>query len=134
MELAFAAMADHASIDRGGKMSVIGVFDTIWARDLPVQHRAFAFVTRFRIEHEDQNSHHTVQLTIIDEDSQPLFRAQGELNVGRIPPGGFTHADQIFNIQDLRFENYGRYRFRVELDDDEGRRHDTVFQVAKLNT
>ena len=124
-------MADHASADKGGKLSLIGVFDTIFATEVPVIHRQFYFVSRLRLEHRDQGTTQKVELTILDEDHQELMKAQGEVAIGRIPPGQFSHATQVFEIRDFKFEKYGRYRFRVVVNEDKTTPHDTVFQVAK---
>lgn len=132
MDVALAALADAANTTENGKLNLLGVFDSIHGRDFPLTHPAMAFAFRVRAEHRDQQQSHAVRLSLLDMDGRELFEADGEIEIGRIEPGHFQHANMIFNVRRARFEEPGRYRFRIELEGaDEP--HDTVFQVRRVD-
>lgn len=128
MQVALAALADSANTTETGKLNLLGVFDSIQGRDFPLSHPAMAFAFRLRAEHRDRQQTHGVRVSLIDMDGNELFNADGEVPIGRIEPGQFQHANMIFNVHGSRFEEPGRYRFRIELEGEE-EPHDTVFQV-----
>lgn len=130
MKVSLAALADSANTTEQGKLNLLGVFDGIQGRDFPLAHPQMAFAVRVRAEHRDQQQTHGVRVSLIDMDANVLFRADGEVQIGRIEPGRFQHANLIFNVRGAQFEEPGRYRFRVELEG-EDEPHDTVFQVRR---
>lgn len=131
MKVALAALADSANTTENGKLNLLGLFDSIQARDFPVTHPQVAFAFRLRAEHGDQQQAHHVRVSLIDMDGNELFSTDGEVQIGRIEPGGFQTTNMIFNVQSARFARPGRYRFRLELEG-QSEPHDTVFQVRPV--
>lgn len=130
MQVALAALADSANTTEQGKMNLLGVFDSIRGREFPLVHPAMALALRFRAEHSDQQQTHEVRVVLLDMDGNELFEADGEIEIGRIEPGHFQHTNLVINVRGARFEQPGRYRFRIELGEEE-EPHDTVFQVRR---
>lgn len=131
MRVVLAAVADHAAVGDQGKLSVIGIFDKIHATGKgPFAHHQMVFVFRLQVESEDQNTEHRIAVELLDMDFRPLLKLNNTIKVGRIKPGEFGHANQIFNLQNLVLPKFGRYRFRVTIDSLE-EPHDTVFEVVK---
>lgn len=133
MQVALAALTDAANTTDNGKLNLLGVFDSIQARDFPVTHPHMAFAFRLRAEHGDQRQTHDVRVSLIDMDGNELFSTDGEVQIGRIEPGGFQTVNMIFNVQSAQFAQPGRYRFRLELEG-EPEPHDTVFQVRRAES
>lgn len=132
MDVALAALADSANTTEGGKLNLLGVFDTIRGREFPLAHSHMAFAFRLRAEHRDQQRTHGVRVSLIDMDGNELFNADGEVQIGRIEPGHFQHANMIFNVHGAQFQQPGRYRFRIELEGEE-EPHDSVFQIRQAD-
>lgn len=133
MQVALAALADAANSTQSGKLNLLGVFDSIQANQFPATHPHMAYAFRLRAEHRDQQQTHSVRVSLIDMDGNELFDANGEVQIGRIEPGGFQSVNMIFNVQSAQFPRPGRYRFRIELEG-EGEPHDTVFQVRRAES
>ena len=49
MEVQVAVLADCANVAAGEKLNIMGIFDTIFARDFPTVHPFMALALRFRI-------------------------------------------------------------------------------------
>lgn len=130
MKVALAALADAANVSENGKLNLLGVFDSIQSAEFPAAHPAMAFAFRLRAEHKDQQQIHHLRVTLLDMDGNELFATDGQVEIGRMEPGRFQHANQIINVRGARFEQPGRYRFRIELEG-EDEPHDTVFQVRR---
>lgn len=133
MQVALAALADAANSTQNGKLNLLGVFDSIQATEFPATHSSMAFAVRLRAEHRDQQQTHDVRISLIDMDGNELFDADGEVQIGRIQPGGFHSVNMVFNVQSAQFARPGRYRFRIELEG-EPEPHDTIFQVRRTES
>lgn len=116
MELDLAVMADAANVSQEGKLNILGVFDTIWARDFPVRHPAMVFVLRVRADFTDQGTHH-LQVRLMDADGNQLFKAEGPLQVPSAAPGRHTRPHIIMGLNGITFAKPGDYSFEVMVDD-----------------
>lgn len=116
MKVDFCAMADAANTTSAGKLNLLGVFDRIGVQSLPAVHKQMALVLRLRVEYADAGEEHAVRLTLENPDGGKLVDLEGATRVGDVEPGTFSHANQIFNLRDLRFREEGVHRFRVWLD------------------
>jgi len=105
-----------AATDQQGKLNVIGAFDTIFAKQLPITHPACAIALRIRFEISEQGSH-PVRILIIDEDARPVgSKMEGTINV-RVEEGrDSTITNLILNILGIKFESFGKYRIDLTID------------------
>lgn len=126
-----AAIADAANVSQEGKLNVTGIFDTIFADQLPAMHPNLSLAFRIKLESHDQNKTHHIDVTLVDQDGKVLWGAGADIQVGAIPAGQFTHANQVVNLIGVQFKAFGRYRFRIKV---KGRDepYDSVFQVVPL--
>ena len=119
MKIAFACLADHASADAMGKLSVNGVFDVIRAASFPVRHRSMYLLCRVRLEYSDANKKLPIAVRLLDEDGVKGAEITGLIeSQGVVPPGRFATHNLILHLQDLVFPKAGRYR--IEISGDEG--------------
>lgn len=116
MKVDFCAMADAANVTADGKLNLMGVFDRLGVNSFPAVHKQMALVLRLRVEFTDGGQEHTIRLALENPDGKKLVDLEGSSRVGEVEPGGFSHANQVFNLRDLRFEEEGVHRFRVWLD------------------
>jgi hypothetical protein len=105
-----------AATDYGGKLNVLGAFDTIFSTQVPATHPACAVALRIRFTRVEEGKH-PFRICVIDEDGSEVFpRLEGNITV-RIPP----HADSsivnvIANIQRLTLPRFGKYRIDLAID------------------
>jgi hypothetical protein len=104
--------------ENGGKLTVVGTFDTIMARNFPCIHPQLSVVIRIRFDIWEFSSH--------------SFRVEprdmgGEISMDAISGGievkGLGNATAVshlvFTISNLRFRNPGAVNFVLYIDDKE---------------
>lgn len=129
MEIVLATVADAATIS-GGKLNIIGVFDTMQSASFPVVVQAFSLAFRLRAEYTDSDREYPIEVVLEDADGGQLWGAGLVSTIGAIPPGEFIHLDQVVAFRDLPFASPGRYRFRIRIADDPP--YFVVFQLAAV--
>jgi len=115
MELDFALIADAANVSQEGKLNILGIFDTIWAREFPVRHAAMVFVLRVKADFTDQGSH-TLEVRLLDADGEQLFKAEGPIQVPGSAPGRPVKPHVIIGLSGVSFRSPGDYSFEVMID------------------
>lgn len=106
-----------AATDQQGKLNVLGAFDSIFAKEVPVRHSSCSIVSRIRFKKTEEGDH-SVKISIIDADGNPI----GPKPEGKITVQVKDHADSavvnlILNLQGMEFKQYGRYQIDLVLDD-----------------
>ena len=105
-----------AATDQRGKLNVLGAFDNLFAKELPVRHRACSIATRIRFS-KIEAGEHTVRIFIIDADGNSIGpKLEGKIAV-RIGENTSTAVvNLILNIQNLEFAQYGQYQIDLAVD------------------
>ncbi len=116
MEVDLAVTADAANVSQEGKLNVLGVFDTIWARKFPFRHAAMVFVLRVRADFTDQGVHR-MEVRLMDADGAQLFKAEGPLQVPGGVPGQPVKPHVIMGLSGITFHRAGEYSFEVLVDE-----------------
>jgi hypothetical protein len=86
MEVDLAVIADAANVSQEGKLNILGIFDTIWAREFPFRHAAMVFVLRVRADFTEEGTHQ-LEVRLLDADGEQLFKAEGPIQVPSSAPG-----------------------------------------------
>ena len=107
-----------AATQQQGKLNVLGAFDNIWAKQLPVKHPACSVATRIRFE-KIEDGKHSVKIQIIDQDGKNIGpKLEGNISVQTSPEFDSSVANLVLNIHGLKFENYGQYRIDLYIDNE----------------
>lgn len=115
MEIEAFLLCDCAT-DQGGKLNILGAFDGIYAKELPVTHPACSIAARIRFEHIEAGDH-AARLNIIDQDGNAVGpKLQGTISVRPRAAADSVVVNLILNIQRLKFEKFGRYRIDLAVD------------------
>jgi len=115
MNVQIAALCDSAA-DYSGKLCVMGVFDTIAARQFPIVHAYCSLALRVVFSHEEEGAH-KLRVTLIDEDGRALLPAlEPEINISLPENMFFATSNFVFNLQGLKFEKAGQYSFDIAVD------------------
>lgn len=115
MDVDLAVIADAANVSQEGKLNILGVFDTIWAREFPCRHAVMVFVLRVRADFTDKGAHQ-LEIRLMDADGAQLFKAEGPLNVPGGPPGRPIKPHVIMGLGGISFPRAGDYSFEVMID------------------
>ena len=117
MEIEIFTLADFAQ-DNNSKLTIVGTFDSINAKQFPVVHPACTVACRLRFAAKESGSH-DFKLRLINatgkETIQPI---EGNINIGTPPNGQFTSINIVINFNQLKFEKPGRYSFELYIDGD----------------
>ncbi len=120
MNIDFAAIADAATVDGGGKLNILGIFDRIRVREFPARHRRLALVLRLAAGPEDQGEF-AADIRLIDPDGGQVLRLDGTIRVGEAPKGAVnpeTRIPHVLNLDGVTFPKAGVYNFEIRLDEE----------------
>lgn len=116
MEIEFAVIADYATTTSDNKLVIGGIFDTVYAPDMPAQHPVMALALRIRA-HPGETGTHQVTVRLVDPDGneviQPL-EAPVEIGAGDPLEGGT--ADLVLTLNGVPFETFGRHSYDIFVD------------------
>jgi hypothetical protein len=115
MEVQIATLCDSAA-DYNGKLCIMGTFDTLYSRSLPIKQPACALALRMCFKAGDEGKH-KLGITIINADGKPAmppFEPGIEI---RLPEDGwFLTRNLVLNMQNLTFEQPGQYSIEISFD------------------
>jgi len=110
--LQWCHICDHAFLDQHGKPCLIGLFDRILTARLPALHPQAAVAFRLTGEPGEGAS---VRIRLLPPGpEQPLV----DVTNPRVDLGPAGIHDAVLALHDLRFQFYGDYELRIDLDGD----------------
>lgn len=117
MEIEIFTLADFAQ-DNNSKLTIVGTFDSINAKQFPVQHPACTIACRLRFASKEAGPH-DFKLRLIDAGGKEIIKPiEGNINIGVPPNGQFASVNLVVNFNQLKFETAGRYSFELYIDGD----------------
>jgi Family of unknown function (DUF6941) len=118
MKVTFAVLADAANTTREGKLNILGIFDSIQAKEFPVIHPQMQLVMRFEADSAESGKAKKVEVRLMDGDGKNLFVLSGDFALGRGRPGEAIGSNHILTINMLKFECPGDYEFKILINDE----------------
>ena len=117
MEIEIFTLADFAQ-DNNSKLTIVGTFDSINSKQLPVAHPACTVACRLRFSSKESGEH-SFKLRLIDSNGKEIIQPiEGNINIGIPPNGQFASINIVVNFNQLKFETSGRYSFELYIDGD----------------
>jgi hypothetical protein len=105
-----------AATDQQGKLNVLGAFDTVFAKEVPVVHPACAVAARIRFSKVEQGEH-TVRICVIDQDGKEVVpKLDGKISVRVAQDVGSAVVNLVLNFQRLKLPAYGEYSIDLAID------------------
>jgi hypothetical protein len=105
-----------AATEFGGKLNVLGAFDTIFAKEFPAVHPHCAIALRLRFDRIEQGQHR-VRLNFIDADGKAVLPPlDATINIGMREEDSSICANLVLNIQGVKFEKAGAYSIDLAID------------------
>lgn len=115
MELDIFSLCDHAQ-DLGGKLCLIGTFDTLFGLGFPVLYPACAIALRARFSRPESGPH-DLAISIVDEDGRNVMpERRTKLDINMAGGDDFSTANMAIGLGRLRFERPGRYFVDLTVD------------------
>lgn len=112
MELLVAVLCDAAG-DYGGTLNLIGVRDTLYARQFPVVHPQCALALRFCFSSEDEGEH-KLTIRLLNADGQAVVPPiEPRINIRLAADVSFLTRNMILNLQGLGFPEAGEYAIQI---------------------
>lgn len=105
-----------AATDQQGKLNILGAFDNIFAKEVPVRHPACSLVARTRFEKSEEGEHQ-VKISIVDADGNSIA-PKPECKISVRVPAHFnsTTVNLILNFQGIEFKQFGCYQIDLSID------------------
>ncbi|TDU73009.1 hypothetical protein EI77_01475 [Prosthecobacter fusiformis] len=115
MTVQLATLCDSAS-DYSGKLCLLGAFDTLCAREFPVVHPHCSLVIRLMFEPLDTGRHQFI-IRCMDPGGQECLPPFDPVVDVSFPSNfvPFVTRNIVLNLQRLRIERQGVYRWVLEL-------------------
>ena len=115
MKVEVFALCD-AAVDYGGKLSLLGAFDGIFALKAPVIHPQCAIALRVRVSRADEGKHQ-ITINFIDADGKLVMPSvHGNFEVHMPPERDSVAINLVLNIHQLRFDNFGDHAVDLMID------------------
>ena len=115
METELAVLCDAAT-ESGGKLNILGAFDSIFSREFPATHPQCAIALRIRFLRIEAGPHR-IRMNFVDADGRavvPPLDTSATIQCGDEDES--VVANLIVNFQQLKFEKPGRYAIDVAVD------------------
>ena len=119
VKVPLAVLAEYANTTADFKLNIMGIFDTIFGKELPVIVPSMRLVIQLQANPEEWGRAFTFTIKMIDGDGNELlpYPLQRQFLPKDIPLR--THIPQIVELQGVSFERFGPHEFIVLLNDEE---------------
>lgn len=115
MEIEIFTLCDAAA-DYQGRLNILGVFDTIFASQMPARHPFCSVALRIRFQMTERGQHR-LTLHIVDDDGNLVIPAIVAAFSVEIPSNSqIASANLVLNLGQLQFKNYGEYAINLAID------------------
>jgi hypothetical protein len=115
MKVELFAMCDAAT-DSGGKLNILGVYDTIAGPRAPLVHSRCAIVLKIRFERIERGDH-KLKLNIVNQDGAPVIPSlEAPLSINFPDPSPSATAQLILDLHNLKFDKFGEYSIDLAVD------------------
>ena len=116
MKVDVFTLCDFAQAMPGNKMTVVGTFNTIFAKQVPVVHRLCALAVLMRFEQIEQGTKN-IRVSIIDSDGRaimPTLNAQINIQISSSEPDATVPLALV--IQQIKLPHFGEYSVDLAVD------------------
>lgn len=104
-----------AATQSGGKLNILGAFDTIYARGMPMTHPHCAVALRIRFSRLEQGEY-PIRINLIDADGHHVIPPlDGRTLVAIDEDRDSAVTNLILNINGMVFQSYGRYAVDLSI-------------------
>jgi hypothetical protein len=118
MDIQVATLCDSA-MDYNGKLCILGTFDTICSREVPVIHLQCCLALRICFTSGDEGKHRFA-ISIIDADGNDQLSRPVQAGIEVRFPGDayFVTRNLILNLHKLQFKQTGQFSIEIAVDEE----------------
>ena len=118
MEIEVFTLCDAAA-DYQGRLSILGIFDTIFAANLPALHPHCSVALRIRFSKVEEGKHN-LTLHIVDYDGNMIIPPlSGEFGIQLAGNDQHGTINLVLNLQGLKFQHPGEYAVNLVINREE---------------
>jgi len=118
MEIEVFTLCDAAA-DYQGRLNVLGIFDTIFASNLPTAHPYCSVALRLRLRKTEEGKH-TFTVHIVDNDGKLVVPPlNGEFGIQLAANSRQGAINLVLNLQGLTFTRFGEHAVNLAIDSHE---------------
>ena len=115
MKLETFCLCDAATVS-GGKLNILGAFDSIQTTQAPAVHSQCAIALRLRFTRIEEGNHR-IKITIVDEDGRSIMpELEGTMAVKFGADDDSAVTNFVINIQQLKLDKFGQYAIDLAVD------------------
>ena len=145
VKVEFISLCEYAGPLSGSPLNMLGLFSIFEFPEVPVEYRRFYFVIFIKAEPDDYDKPHSIRIRLLDPNGSPTVIDQPFQVAGfpkPISPDSGVRANIVFEVNSMKFTQYGKYQLIVDIDGKRGRREkiqvrkpgESGFVEAKVNT
>jgi len=115
MDIEVFTLCDAAA-DYQGRLSILGIFDTIFSANLPAAHPQCSVALRIRFKKVEVGNHN-LTLHIVDYDGNPVIPPlNGQFAIQLAGQDQVGAINLILNLQGLIFKSFGGHAVNLAID------------------
>ncbi len=117
MKVEIFTLCDAATVDAGGKLNILGSFDRLNAKQVPVTHPQCSLAIKLRFERVEEGQKR-LRIAFVDSDGvavMPTIDAATEVRF--LGNDSTSTASLALNIQQLKLPRFGEYSIDLAVDD-----------------
>jgi hypothetical protein len=118
MDVSLAVLADYANVSREGKLNIMGIFDRIYARQLPGQFPPMQLVIRIDARYTELGREHSIEVRLLDPDGQAIFDIKGNFTPVGGEAGEGVSLNHIIGLGNLPLAKAGGHTIAIWVDND----------------
>ena len=118
MDVTFAVVADYANVSREGKLNVMGIFDRVFARQVPARFPPMQLVIRLEADYAELDTEHGIRVQLSDPEGEAVFDIDGSFTPRGGQPGQKTSVNHILKLGNVPLHRTGAHRVMVWIDND----------------
>lgn len=117
MVIVLSLVADAANTTENGKLNLLGVFQSISTKVVPVRFSLFYIVVKLRADSAEKGTEHTFALQLTDADARPVYEIEVQpFSVPTDTTMPFAEVGIIAAVHSLVFPVFGHYQFNIIID------------------
>jgi hypothetical protein len=130
LNVKLAVLADYADTTSQGKLVICGLFDKLFAPQIPYTHPRMFLALQISA-HPGEPSHHRITVRMVNPDGQPIIpEVRGEFDVGETSDNDPRGLQFVMGLEGVKFEMMGDHALDVFIDD----RHEERVLLVVVST
>jgi hypothetical protein len=115
MKVEIFTLCDAATVDAAGKLNILGSFDRLNAREVPIVHPHCALAIKLRFERVEEGQKR-LRIAFVDQDGAAVMQSLDATTEVRFLGDDPATVSVALNIQQLRLPRFDEYSIDLAID------------------